>query len=175
MTTSQGLTSQNALSQSSLSLGPTPNARQTSTLFENDATQTRFDNNSFVSVYQEDTLENESSVNHSAPSVDIVIVSSDMWSAAYREAVDSLGRDINVTILKGENVAHLFTQLEELDQEATKESAFRKGVKYLHSLQVPLEKFKLALDLASPLSNIEPTAATVFGVIRSVTAVSSSE
>ena len=98
-----------------------------------------------------------------------------MWSAAYREAVDSLGKDINVTILKGENVAHLFAQLEELDQEATKESAFRKGVKYLHSLQVPLEKFKLALDLASPLSNIEPTAATVFGVVRSVTAVSSSK
>jgi hypothetical protein len=99
--------------------------------------------------------------------------SSDIWSTAYREAVDSLGKDIDVAILKGENVAQLFRQLEEIDREAAQESVFLRGVRYLHSLQVPLERFKLALDLASPLANIEPTAGTVFGVVRGVTAVSS--
>lgn len=119
-------------------------------------------------------LEHNTSANHSTLTVDIdvVIVSSDIWSTAYREAVESLGKDINVAILKGENVAQLFKQLEEIDREATQESIFLRGVRYLHSLQVPLENFKLALDLASPLTNIEPTSTMVFGVVRSVTAVS---
>lgn len=100
------------------------------------------------------------------------VASSDLWSAAYREAVDSLGEDIDVAILKGKNVAQLFRELEEIDMEATQESAFLRGVKYLQSIQVPLQTFKLALDLASPLTSLEPTATTVFSVVRSVTAVS---
>ncbi len=99
------------------------------------------------------------------------LVPSDLWSAAYREAVEGLGKDIDVAILMGSNVAQLFKQLEEIDKEATRESAFVRGVAYLRSIQVPLERFKLALDLASPLSSIEPTATTVIGVVRGVTAV----
>ena len=60
-----------------------------------------------------------------------------------------------------------------MEKDTTQESAFLRGVKYLQSLQVPLERFKLALDLASPLTSIEPTTATVFGVVKGVTAVSS--
>lgn len=101
-----------------------------------------------------------------------VVVSSDLWSAAYREAVHSFGNDIDVAILKGKNLAQLFRELEEIDKDATQDSAFLRGVRYLHSIQVPLERFKLALDLASPLTSVEPTATTVFGVVRSVTAVS---
>lgn len=70
------------------------------------------------------------------------------------------------------NVAQLFRQLEEIGKESTQDSVFVRGVTYLRSLQVPLEKFKLALDLAAPLVNIEPTAGTVVGVVRSLTAVS---
>ncbi|KAK8136924.1 hypothetical protein PG984_004864 [Apiospora sp. TS-2023a] len=95
----------------------------------------------------------------------------DVWSAAYHEAVESLGEGIDIAILEGENVTQLFKRLEAIDKDATEESAFMKGVKYLHTLQVPLERFKMALDLASPLTSIEPTAATVFGVVRSVTAI----
>ncbi|KAH8695691.1 hypothetical protein BGW36DRAFT_429550 [Talaromyces proteolyticus] len=100
-----------------------------------------------------------------------VIVSSNLWSAAYREAVESLGEEIDVAILKGENVAQLFTKLEEIDKDVTQESAFVRGVRYLHSIQKPLETFKQALDLASPLANLEPTASTVVGVVRSVTTI----
>lgn len=100
-----------------------------------------------------------------------VVVSSDLWSAAYREAVHSFGNDIDVAILKGKHLAQLFRELEEIDKDATQESAFLRGVRYLHSIQVPLERFKLALDLASPLTSVEPTATTVFGVVRSVTAI----
>ena len=97
---------------------------------------------------------------------------SDLWSAAYREAVNSLGKDINIVILKGENVADLFRDLEKIEKDATEESVLLRGVKYLQSLQVPLERFKLALDLASPLTSIEPTTSTVFGAVKTVTAVS---
>jgi hypothetical protein len=48
---------------------------------------------------------------------------------------------------------------------------FLRGLACLRELRVPLETFKLALDLATPLSRLEPTAATVFGLVSSVTAV----
>lgn len=105
-------------------------------------------------------------------SVASAIGSSDLWSAAYREAVESF-KEMDIAVLEGQSVAQLFQSLEDIEKEATHESAFSRGVKYLRSIQVPLERFKLALDLASPLANIEPTATTVVGVVRSVTAVSS--
>ncbi|KAJ9269456.1 hypothetical protein DTO212C5_4519 [Paecilomyces variotii] len=100
-----------------------------------------------------------------------VIVSSDLWSAAYREAIENLGEDIDIAILQGKNVVQLFRKLEETEKDVSQESTFLRGVRFLHSLQVPLERFKLALDLASPLASIEPTATTVVGVVRSVTAI----
>lgn len=99
--------------------------------------------------------------------------SPDLWSTAYREAVESLGKDIDIAILKGRNVEQLFRELGEIDNEATQESAFLRGVRYLQSIQVPLERFKLALDFANPLTSIDPAVSTVFGMIRGVTAVSS--
>ncbi|EXJ89941.1 hypothetical protein A1O3_03008 [Capronia epimyces CBS 606.96] len=97
--------------------------------------------------------------------------SSDLWSAAYREAIDSLGNDIDVAILRASNAARLFKELEEMDRDVTQESAFHRGVAYLRSIQVPLERFKLALDIASPLSRLDPTATTVVGLVSSVTAI----
>ncbi|KAL1794606.1 hypothetical protein ACET3X_006422 [Alternaria dauci] len=95
----------------------------------------------------------------------------DLWSAAYREAVESLGKDIDLAILKGSSTAQLLERLEDIDKEANQESVLLRGIAYLRSIQVPLERFKLALDLASPLSNLDPTASTVLGVVRSVTAI----
>lgn len=138
-----------------------------------DSVQTQNDRSTLVAVVNTSGLERHPTANISVRSVDIGVVSSDIWSTAYREAVDSLGKDIDVAILKGENIAQLFRQLEEIDKEAAEETLFLRGVKYLKSLQVPLEKFKLALDVAAPLASIEPTATIVFGVVRSVTAVSS--
>jgi hypothetical protein len=162
-------------SASSNPLSQTRDTPEESTTIRDDAAQTQFDQGADLPVTHTRGPETDSSVNNSTLGVDIgvAIVSSDLWSAAYREAVESLGKDINVAILKGENVAELFKQLEKIDKEATQESIFLRGVRYLHSLQVPLERFKLALDLASPLTNIEPTTATVFGVVKGVTAVSS--
>ncbi|KAJ4298999.1 hypothetical protein N0V90_004243 [Kalmusia sp. IMI 367209] len=88
-------------------------------------------------------------------------VNTDLWSAAYREAVESLGDDIDRAILKGSNAAQLFVELEKMDEGASKESAFARGVAYLRSIQVPLEKFKLALDLVSPVSSADPAASTI--------------
>lgn len=96
---------------------------------------------------------------------------SDLWSAAYSEAVASLEVDIDIAILKGSSVAELFAQLEKADNEATHDSVFLRGVAYLRSIQVPLERFKLALDLASPLASAEPAAGIVFSVVQGVTGV----
>ena len=116
----------------------------------------------------------QNSVNRSTRGnvIDSITVSADLWSAAYREAVDSLGDDIDVAILKGDSVAQLFKELEDIDREATQKSAFLRGVECLQKIKVPLERFKLALDVASPLSNIDPAATAVFGVVKGVTAVS---
>ena len=99
-------------------------------------------------------------------------LNADIWSEAYREAVESLGKEMDVAILMGNNATQLLMKLEDMDKEAYRKSAFLRGVAYLRSIQVPLERFKLALDLASPLSSLDPTASTVFGVVRGVTAVS---
>ena len=104
---------------------------------------------------------------------DSVIGSSDLWSAAYREAVENLRDEIDIVILEGKSVTQIFTELEQLEREVAHDSAFDRGVKWLRSLQVPLERFKLLLDLATPLANMEPTATTVVGLIKSVTAVRS--
>ncbi|KAJ5289958.1 Protein of unknown function DUF3468 [Penicillium atrosanguineum] len=101
---------------------------------------------------------------------DIVNASSDVWSAAYREAVESLGEEKTIA-LHGKNAEQLFKELEEIEQEATRESAFLRGVRHLQGLKGPFGTFKLALDLTSPLADLEPIASTVFGVVRSVTAI----
>lgn len=99
--------------------------------------------------------------------------SPDLWSAAYREAVESLREEIDIAALKGKDAAQLFRELEDVAKEATNESVFLKGMSYLQTLQVPLERFQLALDLASPLARFEPTATTVLSVVRGLTAVRS--
>jgi hypothetical protein len=104
--------------------------------------------------------------------ISTIVDSTDLWSAAYREAVESFGKDIDVAILKGSSAAQLLEKLEDVDKQATQESVFLRGVAYLRSIQIPLERFKLALDLAAPLGSVDPTASTVLGVVRSVTAVS---
>lgn len=95
-----------------------------------------------------------------------------LWSLAYREAVESLGSEVNTAILQGKNIEQLFEDLRRIDDKATQESAFHRGLKHLRSIQVPLERFKLVLDLASPLTSLHPAASTVTGVVRGVTAVS---
>lgn len=96
----------------------------------------------------------------------------DIWSAAFEEALSSLGEAIDVAVLKGKSIEQLFEHLEKTDREASQDSYFRRGIKFLHSLQVPLENFKIALDLASPLTSLDPTVRIVFNVITGVTAVS---
>lgn len=102
-----------------------------------------------------------------------LVASSDLWSAAFCEAVNSLEKEIDIAILKGRNAAQLFTDLVEIDNDATQESAFLRGLQYLRSIRVPLDTMKLALDLANPLARLDPTATVVVGVVQGVTAVSS--
>lgn len=110
------------------------------------------------------------------PSLDDVnepsLFSPDVWSFAFREALNSVGSDIDVAILQGENATTLLKGLQDLDRESSQESAFRRGVEHLQRLKIPLETIKLALDIATPVAAIEPTASMAIGVVRSVTAVS---
>lgn len=99
----------------------------------------------------------------------VAAIPTDLWSAAYREAVFSLGEEVDSVFLKGERIENLLTSLEEANGELAGSSLFRRGVQ---RLQTPLRNLKLALDIASPLTSIEPTASTAVGVVSSVTAVS---
>lgn len=117
---------------------------------------------------EQDVAENRTSLYESISSLD---ASLDIWSAAFREAVEGLGEDI-ASALSGKSAERLFLELEKFEREAAHKSAFLRGLERLRSLKVPLDTLKLALDLASPLANLEPTASTVLGVVRSVTMVS---
>jgi len=96
-------------------------------------------------------------------------VPQDLWSIAYREAVLSFGDEVKSDILMGERIEKLLTSLEETNEELAGDSLFRRG---LRRLQGPLRNIKLALDIAHPVTSIEPTASTAVGVVSSVTAVS---
>ncbi|KAF2872642.1 hypothetical protein BDV95DRAFT_392285 [Massariosphaeria phaeospora] len=113
--------------------------------------------------------ERNSTLDHDSDSIP---ASSDLWSVAYCEAVKSFGKDVHVDILEAHNIAVLFTKLENTNEDKTHGSIFLRGVARLRSMQVPLETLRLGLDLTSPLSGIDPMTSTVFGVVRSVTAVS---
>lgn len=95
--------------------------------------------------------------------------SADLWSAAYQEAVNSFEEEVRSVILKGESIERLFTSLEETHAKNARDSLFVRGVQ---RLQAPLRNLKLALDMAGPLTSIEPIASTAVGVVSIVTAVS---
>lgn len=76
--------------------------------------------------------------------------------------------------MQGINVAHLIRQFDEINKETTKKSAFVRGIRHSHFIQVPLERFELALDLATPLTSLKSITVTISDVVRSVTAVSKS-
>ena len=95
--------------------------------------------------------------------------STDLWSAAYLEALHGFGDEVKSVILKGDRIDTLLTSLKQTNEELAGDSLFWRG---LRRLQAPLKNFKLALDLASPLATIQPTASTAVGVVSCVTAVS---
>lgn len=100
--------------------------------------------------------------------------SPDVWSLAFAEALDSFGSELDHTLLQGNSAESLMRRLQEMDEDDSQNSAFRRGLDHLRRLRIPLEAIKLALDIATPLVAVEPTAAMAVGVVRSVTAVSAS-
>ncbi|KAK8069987.1 NACHT domain [Apiospora phragmitis] len=93
-----------------------------------------------------------------------------LWSAAYREAVESQDA-VDQTILKFEKIQDLFVQLEATESGRPDDSLFRKGLKLLEKIKGPLKQMKLVLDVTSPLASAEPAVATVIGVVQGVTAL----
>lgn len=98
--------------------------------------------------------------------------SADIWTAAFHEAVEKVGEDIDQAIIKGKDAEQLLKELERLDMDSNQRSAFSRGHEFLKTLQVPLQTSKMGLDLASPFTAIEPTTSVVVGLLRAVTAVS---
>lgn len=99
----------------------------------------------------------------------VVVEQKDIWSAAYSEAVHSMGEKVNSVILKGEKLETVLQKLQETNEDHADESLFRRG---LRNLETPLHGLKLALDLTKPFLCFEPTASTAVGVVSCVTAVS---
>ncbi|KAI7552573.1 hypothetical protein KC331_g1796 [Hortaea werneckii] len=97
--------------------------------------------------------------------------SADIWTAAFHEAVEKVGEDIDQAIIKGKDAEQLLKELERLDMDSNQRSAFSRGHEFLKTLQVPLQTSKMGLDLASPFTAIEPTTSVVVGLLRAVTAM----
>lgn len=66
-------------------------------------------------------------------------------------------KDIGFATLKGESLAGLFETLKNIDNEATRESASLRGVRYVQCLKLLLESFKLVLDVMAPIVSLKPT------------------
>ncbi|KAJ5804776.1 uncharacterized protein N7518_001079 [Penicillium psychrosexuale] len=122
-------------------------------------------------VYGNSLAQNTTDLLVSSDGVSNSIASADLWSAAYREAVEMFGKELDIADMKGKNVMQLFHDLEVTGKEKVHESAFLRGLNYLRAHKIYLEGFKLALDLSSPLANMEPATNAAFGVVRSVTAI----
>lgn len=101
----------------------------------------------------------------------MLVASEDLWSAAFREAMDTLEPKIDVAQITGTAIEYLFDDIESIEKSINNNSIFRRGLEHLRRVKGPLENFKLALDLANPLISFEPMAATVVGIVRGVTTV----
>lgn len=104
-------------------------------------------------------------------SSDVLVAPTDLWSAAFREAIGELEPTMDITQITGRTVEHLFRDLGTTSKSIDENSAFRRGLAHLRSVKGPLQNFKLALDLSDPLVTFEPTAATVIGIVRGVITV----
>ncbi|BCS29175.1 uncharacterized protein APUU_70745A [Aspergillus puulaauensis] len=102
------------------------------------------------------------------------IARSDIWSGPCREAVENLRAELDITLLEGKHVKQKLENIDNIEKEQTQQSAFLRGVKCLRTAKVPLERFKLALDLASPVVSLEPIATAVLGVVRVVAVIATS-
>jgi arginine repressor len=67
----------------------------------------------------------------------------------------------------------MFEELDKKNTDVTQGSTVTRWMNYLRRVKAPLEELQGVLELASPLTALEPTSAIVFGVTRSVTVVSS--
>lgn len=93
----------------------------------------------------------------------------DLWSGAYKEAVQSSEDKVKRLAVTGVRLDDLFKRLEE-ENDRRNESIFNRGLKVLSQ---PLQYLKLSLDIAGPFVDLEPTKAlaTATNVVKSVTTV----
>jgi hypothetical protein len=103
---------------------------------------------------------------------DVLFQSTDLWSTALREAINTLEPAIDVAQLTGKPVEQLFHDLGMIQRSTDESSTFRRGLAHVRSVKGPLQNLKLALDLTNPLISLELVAATVIGVVRGVITVS---
>jgi hypothetical protein len=108
---------------------------------------------------------------HDKWSDDVSIKTTDLWSAALREAINTYEPKLDIARFDGKTIAQLFTDLDTIDKSCTEQSIFRRGLAHLQSVRGPLDNFKVALDLVHPFLSFDPTAATAVGIVKGVTAV----
>lgn len=97
--------------------------------------------------------------------------SEDLWTTTFREAIGTFKPKLDVTQLADANVERILHNLELINRLNNDNLIFQRGLEHLRRVKGPLENLKLALNLAEPLLSFEPAAATVIGVVRSVTTV----
>lgn len=97
--------------------------------------------------------------------------SEDLWTATFREAIETFEPKLDIAQLADANVERIVHNLELIDRLNNDDLSFQRGLEHLRRVKGLLENLKLALNLAEPLLSFKPAAATVIGVVRSVTTV----
>ncbi|TPX15039.1 uncharacterized protein E0L32_004869 [Thyridium curvatum] len=92
--------------------------------------------------------------------------SDDIWSAAYREAILTFDSSQRSLLLAGSRET-FFQLMENLQGDVGGGSTLSRGL--LH-MKGPLERLNMALDVAKPLTSLEPTQAlsTAVGIVQTV-------
>ncbi|KFA71991.1 hypothetical protein S40288_08082 [Stachybotrys chartarum IBT 40288] len=92
-------------------------------------------------------------------------VPSDLWSAAYKEAVGQVDQEIGTLVRSGRNLEELFQNLNEANELQKDESILRRG---MERIKKPMEYLQMILNVTSPAAGMNPASSVAFGVVQSV-------
>lgn len=95
-------------------------------------------------------------------------VPSDLWSAAYKEAVGQVDQEIGTLVRSGRNLEELFQSLNEANELHKEESILRRG---MERIKKPMEYLQMILNVTSPAAGMNPASSVAFGVVQSVATV----
>jgi hypothetical protein len=97
------------------------------------------------------------------------VVGNDMWNNAFRRACECRSAEEREKLAQTTDIRDLFESLQKEDKEHEEASLFQRGVNMVGPV---LNRLNFLLNLADPVSSIEPSASSALAIVKMVTAVS---